>query len=99
FAAARRYYLHTGRRKLEHRDAAARICRVSRRGLCGSCPTAVRFARGRARAYRRIPHRICLDEAAVVPDRRISAHGHGGVLDRDLVFWRLALAIDADGVV
>ena len=59
--------------------------------FCRSGPAAVRPARGRAGTDRRLSHRIFRHEAAAVSDRRIPAHGHGGVPDRDSVPRRLAL--------
>ena len=70
--------------------AAAGIFCVRDRGHGRSGAVAVRFARGRARTDRRLSHRIFRHEAAVVFDRRISAHDHGLVFDRDFVSRRLA---------
>ncbi len=47
--------------------------------VCRGRPAAVRPARGRAGIDRRLSHRICRHEAAVVSDRRVPAHGRGGV--------------------
>ena len=79
-------------RRLVRLRAAAGLRRVRRRRVRRGGPAAVRPARSRAGADRRLSHRILRHEAAAVPDRRVPAHDHGVVPDRDPVPRRLALS-------
>ena len=89
--AAGDHYQPAGeKRPVERLFAAAGLDGLFDRLVCRSGPAAVRPARGRAGADRRLSHRIRRHEAAAVPDRRVPAHGHGRVLDRDPVLRRLA---------
>ena len=72
-------------------DATAGLRRLLRGRLRRGRPAALRSARGRAGARRRLPHRILRHENDDVHGGRVPAHDHGLVADRDPLSRRLAL--------
>ena len=79
--------------QLEHHEAAAGLHHLHRVRLCRNQPHAVRPARVRNRARRRLPHRVQLHEDGPVPVCRVHQRVRGLGRDERAVLRRLQLSL------